>query len=138
MEWFSAEDYTLARLVFQRALGAVYLVAFLVALNQFRALLGDRGLLPIRSHLRRVSFRKEPSIFHRHYSDGFFAAVAVTGAVIAAATVLGGTDRLPLPLAMLVWLVLWVLYLSVVNVGQRWYSFGWESLLLEAGFFPWR
>ena len=51
MEWFTAEDYTLARLVFQRALGAVYLVAFLVALNQFRALLGDRGLLPIRSYL---------------------------------------------------------------------------------------
>src|SRR5207237_4337562 len=28
----------------------------------------------------------------------------------------------------------WVLYLSIVNVGQRWYGFGWESLLLEAGF----
>jgi hypothetical protein len=30
--------------------------------------------------------------------------------------------------------VLWALYLSIVNVGQRWYSFGWESLLLEVGF----
>ena len=36
-------------------------------------------------------------------------------------------------LAMLLWLLLWVLYLSIVNVGQIWYSFGWESLLLEAG-----
>ena len=134
MEWFTAEDYTLARLVFQRALGAVYLVAFLVALNQFRALLGDRGLLPIRTYLRRTSFRQAPSIFHWYYSDRFFAVVAVTGAVLAAATVLGVTDRLPLPLAMIVWLVLWGLYLSIVNVGQRWYSFGWESLLLEAGF----
>ena len=134
MEWFTAEDYTLARLVFQRALGAVYLVAFLVALNQFRALLGDRGLLPIRTYLRRTSFRRAPSIFHWYYSDRFFAVVAVTGAVLAAATVLGVTDRLPLPLAMIVWLVLWGLYLSIVNVGQRWYSFGWESLLLEAGF----
>ena len=134
MEWFTAEDYTLARLVFQRALGAVYLVAFLVALNQFRALLGDRGLLPIRTHLRRTSFRQAPSIFHLHYSERFFAVVAVTGAVLAAATVLGVTDRLPLPVAMLIWLVLWALYLSIVTVGQRWYSFGWESLLLEAGF----
>ena len=134
VEWFTAEDYTLARLVFQRALGAVYLVAFLVALNQFRALLGDRGLLPIRTYLRRTSFRQAPSIFHWYYSDRFFAVVAVTGAVLAAATVLGVTDRLPLPLAMIVWLVLWGLYLSIVNVGQRWYSFGWESLLLEAGF----
>jgi hypothetical protein len=31
--------------------------------------------------------------------------------------------------------VLWVLYLSIVNVGQTFYSFGWESMLLEAGFF---
>jgi hypothetical protein len=35
---------------------------------------------------------------------------------------------------VLVWLLLWVLYLSIVNVGQTWYSFGWESLLLETGF----
>ena len=34
---------------------------------------------------------------------------------------------------MLLWLLLWVCYLSIVNVGQIWYSFGWESLLLEAG-----
>jgi hypothetical protein len=33
-----------------------------------------------------------------------------------------------------VWLLLWVLYLSFVNVGQTFYGFGWESLLLEAGF----
>ena len=41
---------------------------------------------------------------------------------------------LPLWAAMLVWLLVWALYLSIVNVGQLWYSFGWESLLLEAGF----
>ncbi len=134
MEWFTAEDYTLARLVFQRALAAVYLVAFLVALNQFRALLGDAGLLPVRGFLRGSSFRRSPSIFHWHYSDRFFMAVAASGAVLAGATVLGLTEVLPLPLAVLVWLVLWALYLSIVNVGQRWYAFGWESLLLEAGF----
>jgi hypothetical protein len=35
---------------------------------------------------------------------------------------------------MLVWLTVWVLYLSVVNIGQQFYAFGWESILLEAGF----
>src|SRR6185369_9782785 len=30
--------------------------------------------------------------------------------------------------------VMWVFYLSFVNVGQTWYSFGWETLLLETGF----
>ena len=31
-------------------------------------------------------------------------------------------------------LLLWLLYHSIVNVGQQWYSFGWESQLLETGF----
>src|SRR2546422_311758 len=30
--------------------------------------------------------------------------------------------------------LLWILYLSIVNVGQTFSSFGWESLLLETGF----
>ncbi len=34
----------------------------------------------------------------------------------------------------MLWLVPWALYLSIVNVGQTWYAFGWESLLLEVGF----
>ena len=36
---------------------------------------------------------------------------------------------------MLAWFVLWALYQSIVNVGQTFYGFGWESMLLEAGFF---
>ncbi len=123
----------LGRLVFQRALGALYVVAFLVALNQFRALLGSNGLLPIPRFVAAVPFRRSPSLFHWRYSDGLFAGVAVAGAVLAAATVAGVTERLPLPASMAVWLLLWLLYLSIVNVGQRWYGFGWESLLLEAG-----
>ena len=46
----------------------------------------------------------------------------------------GLDDLVPLWTAMLLWLLVWLLYLSIVNVGQIWYSFGWESLLLEAGF----
>ncbi len=46
----------------------------------------------------------------------------------------GAGDAVPLPVSMLLWLVLWALYLSIVNVGQTWYAFGWESLLLETGF----
>ncbi|NIP61934.1 MAG: lipase maturation factor family protein, partial [Nitrosopumilaceae archaeon] len=36
---------------------------------------------------------------------------------------------------MLIWSLLWVLYLSIVNVGQLFYGYGWESLLLETGFY---
>jgi hypothetical protein len=133
-DWFAASDYELARLLIQRGLGALYLVAFVVALRQFPPLLGERGLLPAPSFLRAVSYRQAPSLFHLHYSDQLLVVVALTGIALAVAVVLGLPDLLPLPLAMLVWVVLWALYLSIVNVGQTFYSFGWESLLLEAGF----
>ena len=29
---------------------------------------------------------------------------------------------------------LWILYHSIVSVGQRWYGFGWESQILETLF----
>ncbi|QIX50436.1 lipase maturation factor family protein [Rhodococcus sp. DMU1] len=134
MEWYDADGYSLGRLLCTRALALVYLVAFLVALNQFRALLGSTGLTPIPRFLKATSFGRAPSVFHLRYSDRLFATVAGLGAVLAAATALGVTDRLPLIVSMLVWFLLWLLYLSIVNVGQVWYSFGWESLLLETGF----
>jgi len=31
-------------------------------------------------------------------------------------------------------LALWILYTSIVNIGQLWYSYGWEIQLLETGF----
>ncbi|WP_377272648.1 lipase maturation factor family protein [Peterkaempfera sp. SMS 1(5)a] len=134
MEWFSSADYWLSRLVLQRALAAVYLVGFLVAVNQFRPLIGERGLLPVPRYLARTPFRRSPGIFQLHYSDRLFAAVAWTGAALSAAVVAGAADLVPLGASMGMWAVLWVLYLSIVNVGQTWYAFGWESLLLEAGF----
>jgi hypothetical protein len=134
VDWFVAEHSWLGRMLFQRSLAVVYLVAFVVAADQYRALLGEHGLTPVRRYLRAVSFRQSPSLFHLHHSDRTYLAVAWSGAALSAATVAGLTDAVPLPLAMAVWAVLWALYLSIVNVGQRWYGFGWESLLLEVGF----
>ncbi|SHW62634.1 Protein of uncharacterised function (DUF1222) [Mycobacteroides abscessus subsp. abscessus] len=134
MEWFTAPEYWFSRLMLERGIAGVYLIAFICAARQFRALLGAQGMLPIPRYLSAVSFRQAPSIFHWHYSDRFFATVAWSGAVLSAALVAGAGDLVPLWAAMLTWLLLWVLYLSIVNVGQRWYAFGWESLLLEAGF----
>jgi hypothetical protein len=134
MEWFGDDAYWLSRLVFQRALAAVYLVAFLSAALQFKALIGERGMLPVPDFLRRTDRRSAPTLFRLHYSDRFFALVAWTGCLLSAALVAGAADRLPLGAAMAWWAVLWLLYLSIVNVGQTWYGFGWESLLLETGF----
>src|SRR5690348_2627550 len=134
MSWFAAPDYWFARLVFERGLAAIYLIAFTAAGLQFRGLLGTNGLLPVPRYLLRVSLREKPTLFHFHYSDRFFAVVAWSGAALGAAMTGGLGDAIPLWGAMLAWLVLWALYLSIVNVGQVWYGFGWESLLLEAGF----
>ncbi|MFJ9537428.1 lipase maturation factor family protein [Streptomyces sp. NPDC101225] len=134
MDWFTAPGYWLSRLVLQRALAGLYLVAFLTAALQFRALMGERGMLPVPRHLERVRFRQAPSLFQLHYSDRFFAACAWTGCAVSAALLAGADSRLPLWAGMVLWLVPWALYLSIVNVGQTWYAFGWESLLLEVGF----
>src|SRR5207248_495320 len=61
-------------------------------------------------------------------------AVATLGGALAFGALLGAPDLVPLPIAMLWWALLWALYLSIVNVGQTFYAFGWESLLCETGF----
>src|SRR6056297_462345 len=128
-------SYWLSRFIIQRGLGLTYLLAFIVALNQFSPLSGENGLLPISQFLNRISFKRSPSIFHWHYSDRFFSWIAGTGIFLSLLALTGLSDAGPLWLSMLVWFLLWALYLSIVNVGQLFYGYGWESLLLEAGFY---
>ena len=71
-------DYWLTRLVFQRGLGIVYFIAFLCALNQFRPLLGEHGLLPAPAFMARISFRESPSLFYLAPKDWAFSAAART------------------------------------------------------------
>jgi hypothetical protein len=128
-------NYWLTRLLFTRALALVYLIAFLCALNQFRPLLGEHGLLPVTAWVRQVPFRDTPSLFYLFPKDWAFGAAAWAGIALSALAMAGVTDRYATWLAALTWGIIWVLYLSFVNVGQTFYGFGWESILLEAGFF---
>jgi hypothetical protein len=128
-------DVALARLLMQRGLGLIYLLAFWSVAFQFKPLLGERGLLPVPAYVARVRFAEAPSLFHLHYSDRLLSVVAWSGIALSGLVVSGVADSGPLWLSLLVWLLLYVLYLSVVNVGQTFYGFGWESMLLEAGFF---
>ncbi len=50
-DWFIADHSWLGRELFQRALAAVYLVAFVSAAGQYRGLLGERGLMPMSRYL---------------------------------------------------------------------------------------
>lgn len=120
--------------VFQRLLAAIYLIAFIAGLKQFPALLGESGLLPAPAYIKTVSFAESPSLFHFHYSDRFFKFVCWTGIAMSALVMVAVPDRLPWWVSIAAWLIMWVLYLSIVNIGQTFYAFGWETMLLEAGF----
>lgn len=133
MEWLTTTDSDAARVVLQRGVALTYLIAFVNVANQFVPLLGERGLLPVPSYLAGTTFRRAPSLFHWKYSDAMAVGISWIGMLVAAIALVGGFDVVPVWMALVGWIVLWVLYLSVVNVGQTFYGFGWESLLLEAG-----
>ena len=135
MDWLAAGEYEVARAILQRGVALVYVLAFVNVLGQFRPLLGEAGLLPVPRYLARTRFREAPSLFHAGYSDTRLLAVGVAGLVLAAGIAGGALSLIPVWASVVWWLALWSLYLSVVNVGQVFYGFGWESLLLEAGFY---
>src|ERR1700679_2706594 len=92
MGWFSAPEYWLGSLVLERGAAAVYLIAFVGAALQFRALIGEHGILAVPEFLAGRSFWRTPSVFHLRYSDRFFAGVSWFGAAVSAAVVAGAAD----------------------------------------------
>ena len=128
--------YWLTRALFLRALALIYLLGFLCLAQQLRPLIGADGLLPARSYLQAVhtatgdrlsGFLELPSIFWLDDSDACMQGAAYLGVALSL-VVLAGVANAPL-LACL-----WFLYMSFVHVGQLFYGYGWEILLLEAGF----
>jgi hypothetical protein len=126
--------YWYARWLFERALAVLYLVAFACAANQFVPLLGEHGLLPVPVFVQAIPFSDSPSLFYLAPTDVAFRAAAWAGIALACLALTGAMQRLGASFAAALWAGLWVLYLSFVNVGQIFYGFGWETLLLEAGF----
>src|SRR5256885_11206884 len=112
----------------------MYLVGFAVAANQFVPLLGQRGLLPVSRFTQFVPFRSSPSLFFLSPTDTAFRVCAWLGIGLAVLALTGWPQQRGTMVSGIVWALMWVLYLSFVNVGQTFYSFGWETLLLEAGF----
>ena len=128
--------YWLTRFVLLRFLGFVYFIAFLVAANQLVPLIGHHGLTPADVHLQRLvesqgstwaAFRLMPSVFFWDCSDTMLRTVAWSGVVISAVVMCGYANSLMM-------LILWALYMSITNVGQYWYSFGWDIQIQETGF----
>src|SRR5436190_1216308 len=127
--------YWLTRFVILRLLGTIYAIAFLVAINQIIPLIGSDGLTPLNIYLRQVSaalgidggFIRLPSLFWIWHSDTALITVAWIGFLLSLIVLAGYANGLMLT-------VLWLLYMSFVHVGQEWYGYGWEIMLLETGF----
>jgi hypothetical protein len=130
----SGKDHWLTRLVFQRGLALVYLIAFLVAANQFVPLLGERGILPVPSFVQQVPFSAAPSLFFLFPRDWAFSGAAWLGVALSLLALSGLSEKRGWLFSAVTWGAMWLLYLSFVNVGQTFYAFGWETMLLEAGF----
>ncbi|GAB3167444.1 lipase maturation factor family protein [Myceligenerans halotolerans] len=134
LTWWTTTDYDVARQVLQRGFGALYVVAFWGVLRQFRPLCGEHGLIPAPRRLSATTWRDGPSLFRVRYSDRLLVAVAWCGITLGAAAAAGLPQAGDWWVPMLCFGALWFGYLSVVNAGGRFYGFGWETLLCEAGF----
>ncbi|XP_061564352.1 lipase maturation factor 1 [Cololabis saira] len=134
--------YWLTRIVLLRAVAFIYFVAFSIAYNQNKQLIGEHGLMPCRSYLRSVkryvggkigmaALAYTPSVLwflDWDHMDANLDGIALVGMALSMFVLVTGMAN------MVIMFMLWVLYHSLVNVGQLWYSFGWESQLLETGF----
>lgn len=130
---FRKPAFFLARWIFLRALGAIYLVAFVSMLVQIRGLIGARGILPaqpwldaVRGQVGADRFRLAPTVFWLDASDRFLQGVCIAGAVLACAVIANVFPSICL-------LLLWALYLSLCVVGNVFLGYQWDALLLEAG-----
>jgi predicted DCC family thiol-disulfide oxidoreductase YuxK len=127
-------SYEIATRWFLRSLGLIYLIAFLSLEVQVAGLIGSHGILPVSKFLAAVeggyggrSWLQVPTIFWLGSSDAFLKWMCFAGAIAAVAVIIGAARRAAL-------LVAFTLYLSFVSIGQAFFSFQWDFLLLEVGF----
>lgn len=141
--WSDGSRYEVVRSAMLRALGFIYAVGFVSLFRQLPGLFGRDGILPVHLFLDRVGEAVDhprwtlPSVFWWiEPTDATMRALAGVGAGLAFLAIAG--VRHPV-----LFVLLWGLYLSFVGVGQLFYGYGWEMLLLEAGALavflaPWR
>ena len=120
--------------LFLKALGAIYLIAFLSFGVQAGGLIGSQGILPVANFLRGMhqalgarAFWYAPTVFWASSSDSALRVAWIAGAALAIVLILGFFRRACL-------IALLILYLSVSTAGQDFWSFQWDILLTETGF----
>jgi lipase maturation factor 1 len=131
--WSDPAPYQVSRWVFLRLLGSVYLCAFLSLWVQLDGLIGSGGILPAERFLELARTQLDgrmhllPTLLWFGASDSFLHLLTGAGTLLAVLLTVGIAPAPSLAL-------LWVLYLSLSLGGQTFFSFQWDTLLLEAGF----
>jgi len=134
----------LALWLFFRALSFIYFIAFFSLSFQILGLVGEGGILPASPFLHYV----QDQIGWRRFFlvPTLFWFIPPTDPILYAGTFLGMFLAILLFFNIapaLVSLFLWSLYLSYVTVGQTFFNFQWDGLLLECGLLsmlssPWK
>jgi predicted DCC family thiol-disulfide oxidoreductase YuxK len=126
--------YFWAREWFLRALGLIFLIAFVSLWVQIDGLVGSNGLLPVSRFLTAVrgqfgtqAFSMLPTLCWVNSGDAFLHFLCGAG-VVAAMLLICGIARVFCLVALVVF------YLSLTVAGQAFLSFQWDVLLLETGF----
>jgi predicted DCC family thiol-disulfide oxidoreductase YuxK len=137
--WLWGRDYEPPRFeliswLFLRAIGLIYLTAFVSFGVQALGLIGSHGILPlpefadaVRSQLGSASYSRVPMVFWLDQSDFAIQVACWAGAALSLLLILDVIPRLSL-------LFLYALYLSLFYAGQEFMGFQWDLLLLETGF----
>lgn len=125
--------FELVSWVFLRALGLIYLVAFISFGSQALGLIGSHGIVPVSQLVEAAQYQLGvgrywflPMVFWLNTSDLFIQAVCWGGVALSLLLVFNVLPRISL-------LFLYVLYLSLTTAGQSFMSFQWDMFLLEAG-----
>jgi hypothetical protein len=126
----SEDSYWLTRLLLGRAMGLIYLCAFLTSAFQSRPLFGSSGLMPVRfgSSGRPTPVFSAMEDLGWAFDDCQLELASWLGVLLSLLQLSGRLHTALLPAA------LWALYLSIVNMGALVINYGWEWLTLEAGF----
>jgi predicted DCC family thiol-disulfide oxidoreductase YuxK len=135
--------YFWARRWFLRALGAIYLIAFVSLWVQVDGLVGSDGMSPVNQFLPAVhtqigrdAYSLLPTLCWFNSSNAFLHLLCGSGVLFSLLLIFGIAPAISL-------LALFILYLSLTIAGQIFFNFQWDVLLLETGFLsmffaPWR
>ena len=128
------KDSVLVAWLFLRIIALMYMAAFASLAVQITGLVGADGILPVQQYLNEVEkglghggLWEIPTIFWFNSSDIALQSVCFAGIAASLAVLFDRFTRIGL-------LVCYILYLSLVQVGQEFTSYQWDMLLLESGF----